>query len=62
MLWCDDAALLEGRFLPGNAWAAASASTPVSATLAAIIQRLAELSLRSAASRVWELWRWMPVI
>jgi hypothetical protein len=37
--------------LPGNAWAATSASTPVSATLPAISQRLTRVSLRRAASR-----------
>jgi len=40
-------------FFPGNAWAATSASTAVSATLPAIIQRFTRLSLRSAASRAF---------
>jgi hypothetical protein len=44
--------------LPGNACAATSVSTPVSATLPAISQRLAADRRRSAASRVWlENWR-----
>ncbi len=42
--------------LPGNAWAAASANTAVSATLPAISQRFSRLSWRSAASRVWAVW------
>jgi hypothetical protein len=37
--------------LPGNAWAATSASIPVSATLPAISQRFVRVSLRRAASR-----------
>jgi hypothetical protein len=38
--------------LPGKALAATSESTPVSATLPAISQRLTRRSLRSAASRI----------
>jgi hypothetical protein len=45
------AAEAEEIVLPGNAWAATSASTPVSATLPAISQRLMRVSLRRAASR-----------
>ena len=41
---------------PGKAWAATSVSTPVSATLPAISQRLMRASLRRAASRVWVVW------
>jgi hypothetical protein len=40
--------------LPGNALAAASAKTPVNATLPASSQRLARCSRRRAASRAWE--------
>jgi hypothetical protein len=40
-----------GIVLPGNAWAATSVSTPTSATLPAISQRLMRVSLRRAASR-----------
>jgi hypothetical protein len=47
----DVFALLDERVLPGKAWAATSVSTPVSATLPAINQRLVRVSLRRAASR-----------
>src|ERR1035437_3808091 len=47
------AAELALTVLPGNAWAATSAKTPVSRTLPAISQRLMRPSWERAASRVW---------
>jgi hypothetical protein len=47
----DVFALADEMVLPGKAWAATSVSTPVSATLPAISQRLVRVSLRRAASR-----------
>jgi hypothetical protein len=47
----DVFALVDEMVLPGKAWAATSVSTPVSATLPAISQRLVRASLRRAASR-----------
>jgi hypothetical protein len=48
--------------LPGNACAATSVSTPVSATLPAISQRLASASRRSELSRVCEWCRRISVV
>jgi hypothetical protein len=47
----DVFALAGEMVLPGKAWAATSVSTPVSATVPAINQRLRRVSLRRAASR-----------
>jgi hypothetical protein len=45
---------------PWKALAATSVSTPVNTTLAAMIQRVARLSSRRAASRVFLVWILIP--